>query len=45
MHCQRNLFTTGRVELENLTAEIKRNEDEVNAIVFGGGIANCPPNR
>ncbi len=28
------LFTTGKAEIEKLSAEIKRNEDEINAIVY-----------
>ncbi len=29
-----DLFTTGKAEIEKLSAEIKRNEDEINAIVY-----------
>lgn len=29
-----DLFTTGKTQIEKLSAEIKRNEDEINAIVY-----------
>jgi Eco57I restriction-modification methylase/TaqI-like C-terminal specificity domain len=29
-----DLFTTGKAEIEKLSADIKRNEDEINAIVY-----------
>jgi hypothetical protein len=30
-----DLFTSGKTEIEKLSAEIKRNEDEINTIVYG----------
>ena len=30
-----DLFVAGKAEIEKLNAEIKRNEDEINAIVYG----------
>ena len=29
-----DLFTTGKAEIDRLSAEIKRNEDEINSIVY-----------
>ena len=29
-----DLFTSGKTEIARLSAEIKRNEDEINAIVY-----------
>jgi hypothetical protein len=34
MHGQPNSFTTARAKLENLTVEIKRNEVEIDPIVY-----------